>query len=99
MDEKKIAVLGGGSWGTTIAALMSRNAQVILWARSKKTVEEINNTNSNKRYLKEITLPAGLNATNNISDAVEMADLVVVAVPSQNFRSVLMQAKTDIPFT
>ena len=99
MNEKKIAVLGGGSWGTTIAALMSRNARVVLWARSNKTVEEINNNNSNKKYLKQIILPTSLKATNNISEAVDMADLVVMAIPSQNFRSVLVKAKSDIPIT
>ena len=45
MKEKQIAVLGGGSWGTTIAALMTRNAQVNLWARSDETVNEINTKN------------------------------------------------------
>ncbi len=99
MEKKKIAVLGGGSWGTTIAALMSRNAEVILWARSNKTVEEINHRNSNKKYLKQIMLPTSLKATNNISDSVKEADLVIMAVPSQNFRSVLMKAKSDIPVT
>ena len=97
MKEKQIAVLGGGSWGTTIAALMTRNAQVSLWARSDETVNEINTKNSNSKYLKEIELPPSLKATNNIAHAVETADLVVMAIPSQNFRDVLTEAKPKVP--
>ena len=97
MKEKQIAVLGGGSWGTTIAALMTRNAQVSLWARSDETVNEINTKKSNSKYLSEIELPASLKATNDIAHAVETADLVVMAIPSQNFRYVLTQAKTKVP--
>ena len=97
MKEKQIAVLGGGSWGTTIAALMTRNSQVSLWARSDETVNEINTKKSNSKYLSEIELPASLKATNDIAHAVETADLVVMAIPSQNFRYVLTQAKTKVP--
>ncbi len=99
MKDKRIAVLGGGSWGTTIAALMTRNAQVNLWARSNETVNEINKKKSNKKYLRKIALPSSLTATNDIAQAVETADLVIMAIPSQNFRSVLMRAKPKIPLS
>ena len=51
MQQLKIAVLGGGSWGTTVAALVARNTEVTLWARDPATVEEINHDHCNSKYL------------------------------------------------
>jgi glycerol-3-phosphate dehydrogenase (NAD(P)+) len=92
----KVGLLGGGSWGTTVAALVTRNVPVKLWARNRATVEEINRDHTNGVYLPGTTLPAKLVATHDIGEAVGDADVVVMAIPSQNFRSVLEQVRNHI---
>ncbi|PIE37423.1 MAG: NAD(P)H-dependent glycerol-3-phosphate dehydrogenase [Gammaproteobacteria bacterium] len=89
MNTLRVGLLGGGSWGTTVAALLTRNAPVTLWARSKKTVEEINTHHTNEKYLPGATLPKALKATHDLEAAVRDADVIVMGIPSQNFRSVL----------
>ena len=63
MSDLKVAVLGGGSWGTAVASLASRNSAVSLWARNPDTVEEINTEHRNNTYLPGIMLPEKLVAT------------------------------------
>ena len=85
----KVALLGGGSWGTTVASVVSRNAPITLWARDAATVDEINTDHRNSRYLPGIRLPEALNATTDLSAAVSSADVVIMGIPSSNFRAVL----------
>jgi len=96
MNELNIGVIGGGSWGTTVASLVARNAPVTLWARNADTVSEINERHTNETYLPGATLPASLRATHDIADAVCHADVIVMGVPSQNFRSVLETVREHI---
>jgi len=92
----RVGLLGGGSWGTTVAALVSRNAPVTLWARNAEVVEEINRQHTNRTYLPAATLPESLRATVELSEAVAEADVLVVGVPSQSFRTVLEQAAQHV---
>lgn len=96
MNTLKVALLGGGSWGTTVASLVSRNAPVTLWARSNDTVTEINTRHTNEKYLPGATLPESLKATNNIEEAVENADVIIMGIPSHNFRKVLETVREHI---
>ena len=91
-----IGLLGGGSWGTTVAALVARNAPIKIWARSPETVAEINDKHTNRKYLPDAVLPKRLVATNDVEEAVSNADVVVMGIPSQNFRGVLDQVKLHI---
>ncbi len=84
----RVSVLGAGSWGTALAALASGNAQVLLWARDAQQVDAINTTHQNARYLPDILLPASLNATANLREAVQHAcadpaspGLIILGVP------------------
>ena len=70
MVNLKIAALGGGSWGTTVASLAARNAPVILWARDADVVQEINSKHTNEKYLPGITLPNKIVATTDLAEAV-----------------------------
>jgi len=90
------ALLGGGSWGPTVASLIARNAPVTLWARDQATVDEINNEHSNSKYLPGARLNSKLVATSSIEQAVAHCDVLVMGVPSQHFRSVLEQAREHI---
>jgi glycerol-3-phosphate dehydrogenase (NAD(P)+) len=89
MNELNVAVLGGGSWGTTVASLTTRNTPVTLWARNPDTVDEINREHTNRTYLPDAELPGNLRASNDLQEVVSRADVVVMGIPSQNFRSVL----------
>ena len=57
MTNLKVGVLGGGSWGTTVASLVTRNAPVTLWARNPETVKEINTQHTNATYLPGASIP------------------------------------------
>jgi glycerol-3-phosphate dehydrogenase (NAD(P)+) len=86
-----VAVLGGGSWGTTVASLAASNTQTTLWARDAATAREISEEHRNSRYLGELPLTDSLRATSDLTEAVAEADVLVMAVPSQSFRTVLTE--------
>lgn len=92
----KFGILGGGSWGTTVASLTAKNSPTILWARDENTVREINEKHTNSKYLPGAQLNNDLKASNSIKETVQNADVVVVGVPSQFFRDVIKKAKPHI---
>src|SRR5689334_13159064 len=81
-DGVRVAVVGAGSWGTTLASITSRNAPTILWARRRATVDEIRRDHANATYLPGFCLPTTLAATDSLEEAVVGADAVIMAVPS-----------------
>ena len=89
-------LLGGGSWGTTVAALIARNAPITIWARDRGTVDEINTQHSNAKYLPDAALPTNVRATTDIEEAVAKMDVIIMGIPSQSFRGVLEQIKPHI---
>lgn len=85
----KVSVIGAGSWGTTLAAVLSEKLErVMLWARREEIAREINERRTNSTYLPGITLPEPIQATSNIAEAVSQAELLIIAVPSKYFRQV-----------
>ena len=88
-----VGILGGGSWGTTVASLTARNANPTVWARNEETVHEINAHRTNSKYLPGALLNKNLKASASIEETVKNADLLVMGIPSQNFREVLETAK------
>lgn len=89
----KVAVLGGGSFGTVIANISAgQGMPTSLWMRSEKQLLDILETGMNSRYVPKYRLHARLTATNDLAAAVSDADLVFIAVPSKAFRVVLEQA-------
>lgn len=93
MSKLKVALLGGGSWGTTVASLAARNAEVTMWARDAETVNEINQHHTNEKYLPGAQLSPSLTAHHKIKDVVKDADLLVMGIPSNAFREVLEEVK------
>lgn len=91
-----VAVIGAGSWGTTVASLSAANAPTVLWARSREVAEEIRASHSNERYLPDAKLHPELAATHSLEEAVSSADVLVMAVPSHGFRAVLEQAAPQV---
>ena len=85
-----VAVLGAGSWGTALAALIARHGhRTVLWGRDAAAIETLNTTHANARYLPGIALPSSLRATHDLADAMRGADLVLVVVPSHAFAETL----------
>jgi glycerol-3-phosphate dehydrogenase (NAD(P)+) len=87
-----VAVIGGGSWGTTVASLTARNAPTILWCRRPDAAEEIERDHVNSEYLPGEELDPALHATSDLQQAVQQADVLVMAVPSHGFRDVIAEA-------
>ncbi len=82
----RATVLGTGSWGTAFAATMAdAGTDVTMWARRQGAVDQIN-SGTNEDYLPGIALPEGIRATTDAAAALDEADIVVVAVPSQTLR-------------
>jgi glycerol-3-phosphate dehydrogenase (NAD(P)+) len=92
----RVAVIGAGSWGTTVASLTSQNTPTLLWAREPDLVASINDDHTNPRYLAGFALPEELRATSDIEEAVRDADLVVMGVPSHGFRDVIHGAAPHV---
>ena len=79
----KIGVIGAGSWGTAISALLGKkDYEVRLWAREPEVVEGINSRHANPLYLTENSLPQSVRAVAGMGEAVDGADLVIMATPS-----------------
>ncbi len=92
----KVAVVGGGSFGTVIANITALNGySVRFWMRSEGLAEQINSTHENSLYLPGYQLSDGLVATHNM-EAVAASNMVFVAVPSNSFRSVVKQLQTYV---
>jgi glycerol-3-phosphate dehydrogenase (NAD(P)+) len=87
--QVQVAVLGAGSWGTTVASLAAANAATTLWARRADLAEEIDQRHENGTYLPGLVLHPALRATSSLEDAVWPADVLVVGVPSHGFRTTL----------
>lgn len=90
----KVVVLGAGQWGSTMAQVLSdAGNHVLIWGRNQEVVDEINNEHTNAKYLDHNTLPIGLKATSDISEAFNYSNIYVLAVPAQTLRENLKSWK------
>lgn len=89
MDVVRVAVIGAGSWGTTVASLAAQNSPTKLWARRPEIAVEIDRDKRNSRYLPDFTLDSRLQASSEMCEVVGDADVVVMGVPSHGFRETL----------
>lgn len=92
----RVGLLGGGSWGTTVASLTAQNTPTKLWAKNATTVEEINKYHRNEKYLPGASLTESLTATTSLKEAIQDSDVIVMGIPSQSFRHVLEDARPFI---
>jgi glycerol-3-phosphate dehydrogenase (NAD(P)+) len=92
-----VAVIGAGSWGTAVAAIVAPKAPTTIWARRPELADAINADHENPDYLPGNALPAALRATSDLEEAVAGAEVVVMGVPSHGYRAVLEQAVELIP--
>ncbi|HZM54457.1 MAG TPA: NAD(P)-binding domain-containing protein, partial [Acidimicrobiales bacterium] len=92
----KIAVLGAGSWGTTVASLVAPRHDTVLWARNPEVAATITTDHTNPRYLPGFGLAPELSATADLEECVCEADILVIGVPTSGFRRVLEEASVWI---
>ncbi len=90
--SERVAVIGAGSWGTAVAALVAPKADVVLWARDPSLAAEIDGQHENSRYLPGIPLPDPLRACADLRQACEHGEVLVLGVPSHGLRAVLEDA-------
>ena len=86
-EIRRVAVLGAGSWGTAFAKVLGDAGRpVVIWARREEVAAGIREDRRNPDYLPQATLPESVTATSNAEEALDGADLVAIAVPSQTLR-------------
>jgi len=92
----KINVIGAGAWGTALA-ITARNCgnDVLLWTRQAEHASALNRDRTNRKYLDNIPLPSGIEATDDLARAAD-ADILLLVVPAQHVRDALIQLKPDL---
>ena len=93
----KITVFGTGSFGTALANVLAENAHSVLrWGKNENTVDEINQSHQNKRYLKDVTLNETIKATSQLEQAVNFSDIFLIALPTKAIRNVVTEIDQHI---
>lgn len=92
--KDKIAIIGAGSWGTAVANVFADNGHpTVIWGRDPETVDSINHSHENTKYLKGLPLNPSLKATLDLEQAIEKAHILVNGIPTQQIRSVFTPFK------
>jgi len=90
----RIAVLGSGGWGTTLAILLSKNSHAVsLWSFKEEEAAQIHATRENSAYLPGIHIPSPIRVTSDLTSAVADAEALVAAVPAQFLRNVVRELR------
>lgn len=84
----RVAVVGAGAWGTTVASMLAESSDTVLWAREPEVAAAVNERSTNPVYLADVALTPALVATNELPVAVDGAEVVILAVPAQYVRAV-----------
>ncbi len=93
----RCTVLGAGSWGTALGALLAAKGYAVTsWDKDVPVLDDIEKNHRNERYLPGVALPADMHATPDVARALEGAELVVVAVPSHAVRQVAIESKRHV---
>ena len=93
----KISVIGSGGWGIALTILLHKNGHnLTIWSFDKKEAEELKKTRQNKTKLPNILLPEDIKVTDDLREAVDNKDILILAVPSKAIRSVSKSLKNII---
>ncbi len=95
MPDPRVAVVGAGAWGTTLAAIVAKRESVVLLCHSAEQAEEISRTHRNERRLPGVQLADELLASADPAD-LAAADLVIFATPSRHLRSTVERVAPHI---
>jgi len=99
MTGPRVAVVGAGAWGTTLAAIIARREPVTLLCHDVAHAAEIESSRRNERRLPGIELPPDLTATADPAALADAADLVIYAVPSSHLRAEAARTAAAVPAT
>lgn len=95
--NKKISVIGAGSFGTSLAILLTKKGyDVTIWGRKKSQMALMRETLENPHYLPGIRLPEELKIVDEMTESLKDADIVLFSVPAQSFRGVYKEAVRHI---
>lgn len=94
----RVTFLGGGSFGSALAVVLAEKNNIVnIYNRDKKVVDDINIKRTNEKYMKNLIIPENVTAFNDILEAVEGADYIVLSVPSHVIRDMCRCIKGKIP--
>src|SRR6185503_12912614 len=96
-DAPRVAVIGAGAWGTTLALIVARAEPVLLLSHSVDTATRLAETRENQRRLPGIELPPGILITADPDAVRKASDLVILAVPSAHLRATVERVAAAIP--
>jgi glycerol-3-phosphate dehydrogenase (NAD(P)+) len=92
----RVTVVGAGAWGTTLAAIVADRVPTRLWAREREVVDAVRRTGENEPFLAGVRLPPALAVTDDTAEALDAADVVVVAVPAQHVRATMSATRPHV---
>ena len=91
---KKIAIIGAGSWGTTLAILLGEKGfDVKLWARREELANEIESKKENAQYLPGVKIPKNVIADHSLKDVINNSEIIITTIPSEFLRYTIKQIK------
>lgn len=94
--KRKITLLGGGSWGTALAKLLSENGhEVTVWLRDEEQCRILSTERVNKKYLPKVQIPENIVFTSNINEAAKNAEILLIVTPTQMIRRILKQISNE----
>lgn len=95
--SKKISIIGAGSWGTALAALLAESrASIRIWGHNPKVVEELRTKRTNEAYLPGVLLPPNVYATESLAETLD-AGVILMVTPSKAFREVATRIAAEKP--
>jgi glycerol-3-phosphate dehydrogenase (NAD(P)+) len=96
-EGPRVAVVGAGAWGTTLALIVARAEPVLLLSHSDETAARLAETRENERRLPGIELPPEIRVTADARALRDATDLVILAVPSAHVRDTLSRIAAEVP--
>ena len=97
MEQKKVAIIGAGAWGTALGCALARGGNLVeAWAMEEDVVSDINNAHENRRYLPGYPLHQNLSASQDIKKVATGKDFIIIASPSLYLKSTI-QKFADVP--
>ena len=94
---KNITILGDGAWATTLALILNKNGHnVTMWSVFPEYLEELDSKRVNVKYLPNFSIPKNIKFDKDINNAISESEIIVDAIPSKFYRSVLKEINVDV---
>ena len=95
--DTTITVLGDGGWGTALSLVLAgKGTRVVLWGAFPDYVAQMRKKRENVKFLPGFKIPEKVVFADNLPEALDASDVIVLAIPSQHIRSVVKKLKTKI---